>query len=170
MKTLVIHPTDPTTDLLKPIYEGKDWTIINDPNVGKTELISKIKSHDRIIMLGHGSAYGLFAIRRILIDSSKVYLLRQKLCYGIWCNADEFFKKYELKGFYSGMIISELEEAYTYGINASLSEIDESNVLFGTTVAKYIDDEDLVSKIKSEYVSDSNRVIQFNMHNLYKKF
>lgn len=170
MKTLVIHPIDPTTDLLKPIYEGKDWTVINTI-ISNKSLVQAIKNHDRIIMLGHGYEGGLFDPKRgVIIHSKHVYLLKEKLCYGIWCNADEFFKKYALNGFYSGMIISELEEAYTFGISASGKELSESNDLFGTTVAKYIDDKDVVSKIKAEYKSDTNRVIQFNMHNLYKTF
>jgi hypothetical protein len=30
MKTLVIHQKDDSTYFLSTIYEGKDWTIIND--------------------------------------------------------------------------------------------------------------------------------------------
>lgn len=170
MKTLVIHPIDPTTDLLKPIYEGKDWTVINTI-VSNKEMIEAIKAHDRIIMLGHGYEGGLFDLKRgVIISSKHVYLLRNKICYGIWCNANVFFEKYKLNGFYSGMIISEVEEAYVYGIPVSYDEINASNVLFGNTVAKYIDDSDLVSKIQSEYVSDSCKVIQFNRNNLFKTF
>jgi hypothetical protein len=52
MKTLVIHPKDDSTYFLSTIYEGKDWTIINDR--GKSLLKKLIKTHDRIIMMGHG--------------------------------------------------------------------------------------------------------------------
>jgi hypothetical protein len=34
----------------------------------------------------------------------------------IWCNADQFMKRHQLRGFYSGMFISEVQEALMYGI------------------------------------------------------
>jgi hypothetical protein len=40
-----------------------------------------------------------------------VYLLRDKIGVYIWCNANVFVEKYGLKGFYTGMIISEYEES-----------------------------------------------------------
>lgn len=61
MKTLVIHPKDQTTDFLSVIYDDKDWTIINT-NVSKSYLKTQIKSHDRIVMLGHGTDKGLLRI------------------------------------------------------------------------------------------------------------
>jgi len=111
MKTLVIHPKDSTTDFLKVIYSEKDWTIIDDNNISTSKLKENIKSHDRIIMLGHGSDKGLFGQNRLIINSNLVYLLKDKNCVCIWCNADEFVKKYKLNGFYTGMIISDYDEA-----------------------------------------------------------
>ena len=37
-----------------------------------------IKSNDRIVMLGHGTEQGLIGFQRFIIDSSLVYLLREK--------------------------------------------------------------------------------------------
>ena len=51
MKTLCIHPNDPTTTMLNVIYEDKDWDIINDTSITKEELKEKMKDYDRIIML-----------------------------------------------------------------------------------------------------------------------
>ena len=110
MKTLVIHPKDTTTDFLSLIYEDKDWTVITD-NISKSALKRQIKAHDRIVMLGHGMETGLIGFNRLVIDSNLVYLLREKHCVCIWCNADKFVLKYGLKGFYTGMIISEVQEA-----------------------------------------------------------
>lgn len=42
MKTLVIHPKDPTTDFLCEIYKGRDWSVINDPDVSKSFLVKSI--------------------------------------------------------------------------------------------------------------------------------
>ena len=59
MKTLVIHPKDPTTEFLTPIYANlNDKTVVTD-GITKSELRVLIEIHDRIIMLGHGFQYGL---------------------------------------------------------------------------------------------------------------
>ena len=54
MKTLVIHPKDLTTDFLCEIYANTDYTVISR-HPGNSKLKELIKSHDRIVMLGHGT-------------------------------------------------------------------------------------------------------------------
>ena len=58
MKTLLIHPADPTTDFIKDFYaDNIDWTIVNDlPS--KSKLKKLVKSHDTIIVIGHGTDNG----------------------------------------------------------------------------------------------------------------
>lgn len=99
MKTCVIHPKDSTTDFLSLIYEGKDWTVITE-DVSRKYLERSIKDHDRIIMLGHGDKNGMFGHDKYIINSSASYYLKSKEIVAIWCNADEFVKRYRLKGFY----------------------------------------------------------------------
>jgi hypothetical protein len=166
MKTLVIHPFDPTTHFLKEIYAGKDWTVI-DGNVSKAILKIEIKAHDRIIMLGHGSGLGLFGFGRLFIDSNYVYLLRKKLVVCIWCNADVFATKYGLRGFNTGMIISDYEEALMYSVKESGDDINQSNSLFATAIKNAIDAPDMLQTAKYQYTSESNNVILFNSRNLY---
>lgn len=142
MKTLVIHPKDITTDFLSDIYSDKDWTVINI-NVSKSFLKKQIKEHDRIVMLGHGTGEGLIGFKRLIIDSNYVYLLRDKITVCIWCNADNFVKKYNLKGFYTGMIISEMDEANCYSLyETSQANITASNILFATAIKNAIDSDD----------------------------
>lgn len=58
--TLCLHKSDPTTTMLKQIYEGKGWDVINDSYSISSETLAKlIDKHDRIVMLGHGTSYGL---------------------------------------------------------------------------------------------------------------
>lgn len=83
--TLVIHPKDQTTDFLSEIYLDKNWTVINT-NTSKKFLKEQILTHDRIVMLGHGTEKGLLGYDRYIIDSTLVYLLREKECVCIWCN------------------------------------------------------------------------------------
>jgi hypothetical protein len=170
MKTLVIHPSDPSTDFLSKIYEGKNWTIINS-SIGKRLIRKAIEEHDRIIMMGHGCEKGLFDGKyNGIITSDYVYLLRQKQCVAIWCNADVFFLKYGLKGLYTGMIISEYMEANLYCINTNYQEIDESNFLFSKAIKESIEitDSTILDKINSIYISENlNRTIEFNEKNIY---
>jgi len=173
MTTLVIHPTDSTTDFLKVIYQGKDWTVITDPKTSTSKLKREIKSHDRIIMLGHGSEYGLLTKVpfRCIIDSDLVYLLREKNCVCIWCNADEFVKKYDLKGFYTGMIISEYEEALLYSLYPFSSfDIEQSNTMFAGAIKQAIDCVPMLPVVKSSYYTvNKNSIVLFNQDNLYER-
>jgi hypothetical protein len=169
MKTLVIHPKDTTTDFLSDIYKDKDWTVITE-NISKSQLKLEIIHHDRIVMLGHGCEDGLYDLKhnRFVISSELVYLLRPKNCVGVWCNADKFFEKYKLSGFYTGMIISEVDEAYLYGICECFDVIEQSNKLFAYAIKESIDLTDIVDNVKQIYVGD-NEIISFNKNNLYFK-
>lgn len=165
MKTLVIHPKDSTTDFLSVIYSDKDWTVINK-NTSKKILKEQIKTHDRIVMLGHGTKEGLIGFDRLVIDSTWVYLLREKICVCIWCNADVFVEKYGLKGFYTGMIISEYEEAIMYCVPTNSFWISESNTDFALAIKNSIDDENMLEKAKLLYEGNTS-VVEFNRNNLY---
>lgn len=172
MKTLVIHPKDKSTDFLSEIYAGKDWTVITKPSVSKSFLKQQIQEHDRIVMLGHGCDKGLFAINgksiRMMIDSSLVYLLRDKECVCIWCNANQFVKKYELKGFHTGMIISEWEEAYAFCVyEFSNSQIEYSNQLFAKVIANHFESETIVKDVLKDYQNSDNPIIGFNRDNIF---
>jgi hypothetical protein len=166
MKTLVIHPDDRSTDCLKDIYKGKDWTIITDHNICRSrgEISKQIKKHDRIIMMGHGYPQGLFFT---CINPTMVYLLREKECVCIWCNADKFVRKYGLKGFYTGMFISEVDEARIFGIKIDQADVSYSNYYFSNLMNSFIDSENILNEIKSSYTDDENPVIKFNNDRLY---
>lgn len=172
MKTLVIHPKDYSTDYLKEIYADKDWTVIND-NVSHKNLKKAIKDHDRVIMLGHGTEDGLIGHSRFVINSTLVYLLRDKPdSVYIWCNADVFVKRYDLKGFYTGMIISEVDEAIYCCVNFKAStDIDDSNKLFSKVVKDSIDMKaaDMCHHMINNYVTEDNNIIHFNHNNIYSR-
>lgn len=173
MKTLVIHPNDYSTHFLSKIYQGTDWTLISDNLTSNKMVVELIKSHDRIIMLGHGDHKGLYARDgkhfRHIISGKHVYLLREKECVCIWCNADVFVKKHNLKGFYTGMFISEMDEAYMYEYyNVQQHTIIESNNSFASIVSKYINNDDRLSLIKNEYSSNKNDITEFNSNRFYE--
>lgn len=179
--TLIIHPKDRTTSFLDIIYKDiSDKTVITG-GVSKDELKALVDSHDRIMMMGHGSPHGLFGVGQFndtrggyIIDESFVWLLENKPeCVFIWCNADQFVRRYELKGFYSGMFISEVEEADYCGIPGTDQElIDESNYGFCNIISKYINEsKDVIHEnVVKEYgeIAQQNPVAFYNNLRLYK--
>lgn len=180
MKTLIIHPKDASTSFLDIVYENiQDKTLITG-GVTKSELIKLINEHDRIMMMGHGSPAGLFAVGQFnnvgayIIDQSMVPYLKQKENnVFIWCNADKFVDIFSLKGFYSGMFISEVGEANYCGLPGMSQEIvDESNYGFVNIIAKYINEnkELIHEKVKNEYglIAETNPVALYNNNRLYK--
>jgi len=166
--TLVFHPEDPTTDFLTEIYVEKNWDVINDPFISSGMVSNLIKEHDRIICLGHGSPKGLFGGYGFLIEAETAPILKDKEMVAIWCHADQFMKKFCLKGFYSGMFISELHEAWLYGIDDTNEKaIAHSNELFATTLGKHIDSSSILERVKKEYDLVGDPVIAFNREKLY---
>jgi hypothetical protein len=130
MKTLVIHPDDRSTDFLRAVYKDiPNKTVITGGHIWDVDLA--IESHDRVIMLGHGTPHGLLSVGKFfggayVIDSESAPLLKQKKeCIFIWCHASDYVKKYQLKGFSSGMFISEVGEATYCGIpNQTQEDVD----------------------------------------------
>ena len=180
MRTLIIHPKDDSTSFLDIVYSPIQEKTIITGGVSKTELIQLILEHDRIMMMGHGSPAGLFAVGQFnnagayIIDQSMIPYLKQKPnnVY-IWCNADKFVDIFGLKGFYSGMFISEVGEANYCGLPGMSQEVvDESNYGFVNIVAKYINnDKQLIHEnVKKEYglIAENNPVALYNNNRLYK--
>lgn len=168
LKILVIHPKDATTDFLSVIYEGRNWTVITE-NLNRLEVEKQIKLHDRILMLGHGTEYGLIGDFKLVIDEDFAPLLQNKDCIFIWCNADIFVKKHNLKGFYTGMIISEFDEALANKIIPTEDMIIDSNTLFAIALKDAVFKEDMIGEITKKYVSNySNSIVGFNRDMLYQ--
>lgn len=175
MKTLVIHPKDITTDCLKVIYEKRpEWDVIRNPLTPRKVVEREIESHDRIIMLGHGTPYGLLAagpsgrFDHYIVDGNMIELLMEKETYSIWCHSDEFFAGWG-KGFHTGMIISEVGEEWycLHKIVLNKEKMAKNMELFCGTCAKYFDlpPEEAREKILEEYVGD-DEVTQFNRKNI----
>lgn len=187
MKTLIIHPSDPSTSFLDIVYESIPNKTVITGGISKKEVAKLIKEHDRIMMMGHGSPGGLFAVGQFIDDTSKygryasyiidqtmVPLLKEKdNSVFIWCNADQFVNHFELKGFYSGMFISEVGEAMYCGLPGTTQDVvDESNYGFVNIIAKHIneDTELIYDKVRNEYglIAEENPVALYNHTRLYK--
>ena len=170
MKTLVIHPEDHTTDFLKRIYKDRDWTICTK-NISNSKIRKLIKEHDRIIMMGHGTGYGLIGHGKHFISPKHVQALREKICICIWCNSDFFVNKYKLPAqLYTGMIISEYDEAVQCEVYCKVQDITNSNYFFTTLMTDAINNETVdLDKIIKPYKekADINSVIAYNSIRIY---
>jgi hypothetical protein len=182
MSTLIIHPDDRSTDFLCKIYEGiEDKTVIRS-GVSKRDIIPLMYEHDRVMLMGHGSPNGLFDMgqfRKVqnhyIIDGTMAEALQMKDDNVIiWCNADQFVNRFKIKGFYTGMFISEVMEAYYCGFpNTKQELVTKSNEEFVNIVSNYIDQniKTLYEKVKEEYgiLSESNHVANYNNIRVYMR-
>jgi hypothetical protein len=130
-------------------------------------------------MLGHGSPYGLLNLAGIgdglyAVGEKQVPLLRDKRCIFIWCNADVFVKRYQLKGLYTGMFISEVREAEFCNVPVDQDTIDISNSRFADILGGTLTDESLDYKMVFEHVKTSykelalvNKIANYNNQRWY---
>lgn len=177
METLIIHPADITTSFLERIYNNNSNIHLITTQVSNSRITDEIIRHDNIILLGHGTEYGLLSknhpddmfFNRYIIDSRHVQFLREKNVVGIWCNAKIFAERYDLRGLFSGMIISEVEEALPCGVLTDQEEISSENVNFAENLRYCLENYDL-SSIPSEFSklnSANTQLTNFNYNSLY---
>ena len=181
MRNLVIHPQDPTTIFLKPIYEKIEDKTVIEKDTCPDNIKNLIEQSDRVMAMGHGSPHGLFSINLFsvwdrldffAISDKHADLLRNKAqSIYIWCHANQFVDFHNLLGFYSGMFISEVAEACFCGLqNVKQEMVDESNKVFSETVGEHINlsKEDLYEKVIKTYgeLAKSNPVALYNLERL----
>lgn len=181
MTNLIIHPSDPTTSFLDIVYAPIPNKTVITGGMSQKDLRKLIPNFDRILMMGHGTPDGLLSVgqfdsKRYIIDYTFVSELRKRENnVFIWCNADQFVNKFKLKGFFTGMFISETKEAEFCGLPGTDQEIvDESNYTFCNVLAKNINEErtdwiyDEVFKVYG-MVANENPVAFYNHNRLYLK-
>ncbi len=174
--TLVIHPRDPTTDFLKPLYANmRDKTVVRG-GANQEDIRELIRNHKTIVMLGHGSPFGLFSVGQFpdtcVIGDQHGALLQTKETVCVWCNADKFARPWELNGFYTGMFISERHEAAMMGIyGVPQAEIDQSNAAFAEAVGQVADRGTFMmyaaAKHRYRQMTPVSRVARFNQNRMY---
>lgn len=179
-KILVIHPKDETTDFLSVLYKNipdEDVTIVTGGKT-KEEVHDLIRVHDRIFMMGHGTEQGLWSARQFgdcsfVIDHTTVPLLKEKENnVHIWCFASSFFRRHNLKGFSTGMFISEVQEALYCGLELPSQEIvDVSNEAFTELLERYIleSSQSMYDHILLDYgeLAKDNPIAKYNHSRLY---
>lgn len=169
-RILIVHPADPSTDFLKEIYKDiKYEKLITDCD--SAELYDEFaKPYDTVILLGHGTELGLYdkINHRYVVTPGHSLYLRDKFVIGIWCNANIYFEKFNVSNsFYTGMFISEIDEAIEYNMflnkEKTTQHINESSALFARLMHDALQDSptavSVKNKIYNEYKNDNPIVI-----------
>jgi len=179
MKTLVIHPRDNSTLFLNKVYDSLDDVTLVRGDITKNQMRDMIRSHDQVMMMGHGTQRGLLSVGQFpgapgyVIDDSFAPLLaeRDNAVY-IWCHANKYVNCNRLSGFYTGMFISEVAEAYLMGLGGTTQrEVDESNGSFVETIGAFVDRGPRLMHAAAKHrygqFTSQNRVAKYNHERLY---
>lgn len=166
LSTLVLHPADESTHFLMPVYLNlPECRVIRDfSNLTDEDVIDAIRECDRVLMLGHGDETGLFdrKLGRYVVHLGMAVDLKKKDCVFIWCNANIFRDKYDLKGFATGMFVSEIEEAYDCGVPTTIRQIEESNALFSRILGEAMISGNIEKTLEERYIIEGNPCVNAN--------
>ena len=139
---LVIHPYDNTTDFLRTLYEGREDVRLLTGKESRKELGSilfHLRPGERVMLLGHGIDAGLFA------------------------------RKEHLHGLFSGMIVSEMNEAQEYNIACSQEDLDRENSNLAERLRALFDEDVPSQQIPSRLAAMDAARTQLTMFN-YNNF
>lgn len=150
--TVVFSNTgDVDTRVLAALWEGYPNARVLDVRPGVRDARPRVDAaiaaeEDTLIMCGHGSPEGLFdpglmargnlaAIARnppYLVDADNAPSIRARRVVGVWCYASSFAESAGLRGFFTGMFVSNPLEASFVGCPGrdSAATITEQEVLF----------------------------------------
>ena len=142
---LVIHPIDPTTSFLSVLYEDlEDVRILHglESRNKLNQMLFHLRPGEPVMLLGHGSDAGLFrkqnGVNTLYIGRSMAYCLRKHPVIGVFCHACIYAEQLRLHGLFTGMIISEMEEAQMYKMQTSVAELKRESRLFASTLAGFL--------------------------------
>lgn len=179
---LVIHPKDKTTAMLSALYDGQEALVVDDLRSTKEtgHLLHHVSTQERIMLLGHGSDKGLFfraddskdEFDKIIVGHSHAYHLRKHggNIVAVWCNANLFARAEGLHGLFTGMIVSELNEARLYQIETTQEELDRENGKLAMRLRTLLDEGIALCEIpKRMLVMDDVRspLTTFNYNNFH---
>lgn len=179
---LVIHPKDKTTAMLSALYDGLEVQVVADYRTTKEmgRLLHHVSTQERIMLLGHGSDKGLFFRKddskdeydKVIVSHAHAYHLRKHdgNIVAVWCNADQFARAEGLHGLFTGMIVSELNEALLYQVETTQEELDRENVKLARRLRALLDERIPLSEIPKRMLAMDDvqsPLTTFNYNNFY---
>ena len=176
---LVIHPKDSSTEFLCTIYEGAEGVTClrgNETRKNLGDILYHRPAGETFLLLGHGSPDGLFRKEadgyRCYVGRSMAFSLKKHPVIGIWCHADLFAEAMGLHGLFTGMIISEMEEAALYGVKTTEEEIELENRRLAMNIRRVLD-EGGTSRVMREKLmilgNPNSELTHFNYNSIYVK-
>ena len=177
MRILVIHPNDPSTQFLCRLYEDlPNVTKLTEKN-SNSEITEALQhgNYELYMFLGHGGEDGLYApngsqqFGRHIINSGHVQFMRDKNCFGVWCNANIFASKYNLTGLFTGMVVSDANEALDYCLDFEGEDIKLLNEQYASDMEYCLRNYPLarVPKIMKEVQDYASPIKDFNYSSLH---
>ena len=179
---LVIHPKDKTTAMLSVLYDELEVQVVADCRSTKEmgRLLHHVSTQERIMLLGHGSDKGLFFRKddskdeydKVIVSHAHAYHLRKHggNIVAVWCNADQFARAEGLHGLFTGMIVSELNEALLYQVETTQEELDRENVKLAMRLRSLLDARIPMSEIPKRMLAMDDvhsPLTTFNYNNFY---
>jgi hypothetical protein len=136
--------------------------------VGKR--LKKYLKRCRVVAMGHGSPGGLYdADYRNVLHAEHA----DALSFGVdniyvWCYASAFLDQHHLKGFATGMFISELEEAWYMGVKTNAEEVEASNTKFVSILRRclHLPAREVYEAMMNKYKIKDNAVVDYNRDRL----
>lgn len=130
------------TSTFAPLYQNIEGsTLLFNPTREEVVDILTERPTETLMCFGHGSPRGLFSHdwSGMVIDGSMAHLLRGRDMIGIWCYASEFARIHNLRGFFTYMFVSNLQEC-VFGHHGFYQEqvIFEQNERFARRVNELI--------------------------------
>jgi hypothetical protein len=151
---------------------NEDTIILHNPSRVEVENLLIERPTETLLLFGHGSSRGLFShdFKGMLIDCESVPLLMNREIIGIWCYASLFGARYNLRGFFTYMFISNSQECvcnrcgyYTNNVifeeNRLFAERVNNLIREGTPLEKWVE-------ILYESRNDELEFVNFNYGNL----
>lgn len=175
---IVIHPNDISTEFLRALYKGReDVTLVTEEYdyFEVFDILDEAKKDEIIMMLGHGNWDGLLAPTESMqmgyeiIAEDHVEILREHTCIGIWCYANLFAKKHNLKGLFSGMVVSEPSEAERENVLVMPKDLTMENELYAQRLRTAIDHFPLeqVPSVMQKQITPQNACQEYNYNSLH---
>jgi hypothetical protein len=182
-ETVAVHPKDDSTDFLKPIYGSLSSVLVCSGGKSRAEVAALCKSAKSIFCVGHGTQGGLMAVgafpnELFIVDESFLQAFKHKNLFLVWCNADVWVERTKVKKvFFSGMFVSETDEASLESLPPDKEAVQESNAAFAAICAKHIQlfllgkIQEFHTVVTSDYrvVGATNPIAAFNCERLYFK-
>lgn len=175
---IIIHmDTQQDTHVFDAIYKdlSKSDNIIKvNPIRDEVEKLLRQHKDETFMFLGHGDSFGLWAsdndfynMSNYVIDALNVDLLYNRDVIGIWCYASSFARKYNLRGFFTSMFVSNSSEAKFMGFGEHTNEYcNEQNVKFCEQINHLITENVNMADWTDKLTHDNVNFVNFNYNHL----